>query len=96
MEGDMTAALHLYTLPPDLHAAVREAYRRAMAEHRSDQRAFDLALALVVGSLPELSGGARRAVAIMLANDPSVVGAAPPAGQLESGVPAALPSAPMP
>jgi hypothetical protein len=91
----MTAALHLYTLPPDLHAAVREAYRRAMAEHRSDQRAFDLALALVLGSLPELSGDARRAVAIMLANDPSVAGAAPSAGRPETGAPAAFSSASM-
>jgi hypothetical protein len=95
MEGEMTTAFRLRTLPPDLHAAVREAYRRAMAEHRSEHYAFDLALALVLGRLPNVSGDARRAVAIMLANDPSVVGAAPPAGQLESGVPAASPSAPM-
>jgi hypothetical protein len=91
----MTAALHLYTLPPDLHAAVREAYRRAMAEHRSDQRAFDLALALVLRSLPELSGDARRAVAIMLANDPFVAGAAQFAGRPATGAPAAFSSAPM-
>jgi hypothetical protein len=91
----MTTAFRLRTLPPDLHAAVREAYRRAMADHRSEHCAFDLALALVVGSLPELSGDARRAVAIMLANDPSVAGVAPSAGRPETGTPAAFSSAPM-
>ena len=61
----------------DLHAAVRQAYRLAMAEHRTQHQAFDRALALVLEQFPQEPGAARRAVAIMLANDPDPLGPLP-------------------
>jgi hypothetical protein len=71
------AAPSLRTPPPHLLAAVRETYRCAMAEHRAERYAFDLALALVLRHLSQEPGMARRTVASMLANEPSAVAAFP-------------------
>lgn len=60
---------------PDVHNAVRETYRRAMLHHQTAPEAFDLALAVLLRRLPLAPGNARRVVAVMLANEPSVPGA---------------------
>lgn len=62
------------SLRSDLHVSVREAYRRAMAERRTEAEAYDLALAVVLERWPQEMAHARRLVAVMLATDPSPLG----------------------
>lgn len=56
---------------PDLHFSVREAYRRAMSQRRTEAEAYDLAVALVLKGWPHVVEKARRLVAFMLATDPA-------------------------
>ena len=57
-----------------VHSAVRETYHDAMLRHKTQHEAFDLAFALVLRRLVLAPGTARRVLAVMLANEPSVPG----------------------
>jgi hypothetical protein len=62
---------------PELHAAVRAAYRGAMAARRTDREAFETALSILLEHRPQRPEMARRAVALMLATDPNPLGLMP-------------------
>ena len=64
------------------HLAIRETYRRAMAERKTQREAFDLALALLLEKQPQALRAARRAVAVMLAYEPYLLPPAPAAAQV--------------
>jgi hypothetical protein len=68
----MTPELHRSELRrPELHREVRESYRNAMRERRTQESAFDLAIALLRDREPGLDQlEARRVVARMLAQEP--------------------------
>jgi hypothetical protein len=60
-------------MPSDLnlHLDVRDAFRQAMADHRTQHEAFDRARSLVLEREPHADpASAGRIVAIMLANEP--------------------------
>jgi hypothetical protein len=58
-------------MPPDLHRAVRESYRRAMQQRHTEHDAFDAAMRLVIEQEPQVDRiEARRLVARMLAQEP--------------------------
>jgi hypothetical protein len=66
-------------MPTDLnlHCNVRQAYRQAMEQRRTQREAFHSALDLVLEGKPHadpVSTG--RAVALMLANEPGLLGGA--------------------
>ena len=58
-------------LNPDLHRDVRNAYRQAMAQHRTNREAFRCATDLLLNQEPDADPArAGRLVAVMLANEP--------------------------
>ena len=60
-------------MPSDLHCAVRQAYRDAMAKQKTPREAFHLAMDLVLEREPQADhANARRVVVIMLANEPEL------------------------
>jgi hypothetical protein len=60
-------------MPSDLHRIVRQAYRDAMAQQKTQREAFHLAMDLVLEREPQAGhANARRVVAIMLANEPEL------------------------
>lgn len=56
----------------DVHNVVRDTPHRAMLRHKTQREAFDLALAVVLRRLALAPGTERQAVAVMLANEPSL------------------------
>ena len=59
----------------NLHFAVCETYRQAIAERRAEREAFDMAARVVCERQPGIRPGeARRRVAEMLCGDPPVSG----------------------
>ena len=60
-------------MPSDLHVTVRQAYRDAMAQQKTQREAFHLAMDRVLEREPQADRtNARRVVAIMLANEPEL------------------------
>ena len=60
-------------MPSDLHVTVRQVYRDAMAQQKTQREAFHLAMDLVLEREPQADRtDARRVVAIMLANEPEL------------------------
>jgi hypothetical protein len=58
-------------LNPNLHRSVRDAYREAMAQHRTEREAFHCAIDLLLDQEPDADPArAGRVVAVMLANEP--------------------------
>ena len=61
----------------NIHVAVCETYRQAIAERRAEREAFDMAARVVCERHPDVrTGEARRRVAEMLCGDPPVSGIA--------------------
>ena len=57
----------------DLHANVRDAYRQAMAQHRTQREGFNWVVGLLLEQRPHLQpGNARQVAAVMLSNEPQL------------------------
>jgi hypothetical protein len=60
-------------MPSDRHVTVRQAYRDAMAQQKTQREAFHLTMDRVLEREPQADrADARRVVAIMLANEPEL------------------------